>query len=367
MRLSFSILVVTSLWICLVQYPCTLHAQDLDQQIEAYLAEKIQVDRIPGLTAAIVKDGEVIYKGAFGVKNVGMEDELTTEHVFHLASVSKPFVASAIVILVEQGKLELDDQVVKHLPYFELADERYKDITIRQMLNHTSGMPDVQDYEWENPQLDEGAAERYVRQNASEKLLWGPGENWRYSNMAFDTLGDLIAKVSGMSFEAFMRTQIFAPLGMHQSSFIYPEIDEALRTTGHVDEPATVSEVYPYNRRHAPSSTLNSSVSQMTRWMIANLNRGAYNGARILQAESFDLLWTPTTTTSGRSEVGLSWFLYEYESHRVISHGGGDTGFRSYILLLPDDDIGIVLASNWQGTDSSEITFAMLDLVLAHQ
>lgn len=343
-----------------------LGAQDLNQAIDKYLSEQVRFHSIPGLTAAVVINGELLYTGAFGVRQIGKDEKLTSEHVFHFASVSKPFVATAIMQLVEQGMMNLDDPVIKYLPYFHLADERYRAITIRQMLNHTSGMPDVQDYEWDKSQTDEGAAERYVRQIETEKLLWAPGNGWRYSNMAFDVLGDVIAKVSGLSFEEYIHANILVPVGMDRSSFIYSEIQEALRTTGHVGEPPQVSNVYPYNRRHAPSSTLNSSVSQMTNWMLVNLNRGEINGQQILRAESYDLLWTATTdTTTNQSLVGLSWFLGEQAGHKTVGHGGGDTGFRSYILLLPDDNIGIVLASNWHRTNSGAITYGILDLILA--
>jgi len=274
----------------LATLPAHAIAQRLDERIGDYLAEEVRSRGIPGLAAAVMLDEEVLYIGAFGVRRLGSGEALTPEHVFHFASVSKPFVATAIVQLVEQGRLSLDDAVVKHLPYFRLSDERFRDITIRQMLNHTSGMPDVEDYEWDRPQLDEGAAERYVRSIASEGLLWAPGENWRYSNMAFDVLGDVIAKVSGESFEAYIAANILEPLGMDRSSFIYPEIDEALRTSGHVGEPSEVSGVYPYNRRHAPSSTLSSSVAQMTRWILVNLRRGELEGRRILRDASYELL-----------------------------------------------------------------------------
>jgi len=339
--------------------------EDLHGRIESYLVEQVRTGGIPGLTAAVVRHGNVIYIGAFGVRQLGEGEELTPQHVFHFASVSKPFVATAIMQLVEQGRLELDDPPTKFLPYFRLADERFREITIRQMLNHTSGMPDVVDYEWDNPQLDEKAAERYVRGMSSERLLWAPGGGWRYSNMAFDALGDVIAKASGSSFEEYARANILVPLGMDRSSFIYLEIDEALRTTGHVGAPAEVSPVYPYNRRHAPSSTLNSSVSQMIRWMLANLHRGELDGRRILGAGSYELLWTPTTDTSTDGiQVGLSWFISEHAGHRIVFHGGGDTGFRSYVLLLPDNGIGIVLASNWQQTDTGALARGILELIL---
>ncbi|MGI9543039.1 MAG: serine hydrolase domain-containing protein, partial [Cyclobacteriaceae bacterium] len=202
-----------------------VHAQKIDQQLDTYLTDQVQTQKMPGLTAAVVKDGKVLFTGAFGVRELGKKKLLTPEHIFHFASVSKPFVATAMVQLVEQGKVDLDDPITKYLPYFELSDERYLGITILQMLNHTSGMPDVKDYEWDKPQYDEGAAERYVRQLATEKMLWAPGTDWQYSNMAFDALGDVIAKVSGISFEEYIEKNILEPLGMDKSSFIYPDID----------------------------------------------------------------------------------------------------------------------------------------------
>jgi CubicO group peptidase (beta-lactamase class C family) len=334
--------------------------QSIDAEIDNYLSEQVKTAGIPGLAVAVVRDGDVVFSRAYGVCKLGTDEKLTPNHIFHFASVSKPFVATAIVQLAERGKLELDDPVVKHLPYFRLADERYRDVTIRQMLNHTAGMPDVEDYEWDRPQFDDEAAERYVRSMSAERLLWAPGSSFEYSNMAFDALGDLIAKVSGVSFEEYIRINILEPIGMVDSSFVYPQIDEALRTTGHVDDPASASAVYPYNRRHAPSSTLNSSVAEMTRWMLVNLNRGELDGRRILREESYDLLWTSTTEHT----IGLSWFLYEEADVREILHSGSDLGFRSYIVLLPDDGIGIVLASNWQQTDAEEVIYGVVDLIL---
>jgi CubicO group peptidase (beta-lactamase class C family) len=340
-------------------------AQDVGSRIDEYLSAELEAGGIPGLTVAAVQDGEVIYEGAFGVRRLGGGEALTPDHIFHFASVSKPFVATAIIQLTEQGRLAPSDPVTDHLSYFTLADDRYRSITIGQMLNHTAGMVDVEDYEWGSPQYDEGAAERFVRGMATDEMLWAPGDGWRYSNKAFDALGDVIAKVSGMTFEKYVQSHILDPLGMEASSFFYPDIDEALRTTGHVGAPARVSEVYPYNRRHAPSSTLNSSVGQMVNWMLVNLNRGELRGSRILRPESYDLLWEPTTDPAmDGPSIGLSWFLGELQGHRTVSHGGGDIGFRSYILLMPDDGIGVVLASNWSGTNTEMLAHGIADLIL---
>jgi CubicO group peptidase (beta-lactamase class C family) len=122
--------------------------------------------------------------------------------------------------LVEKGEVNLEDPVIKYLPYFRLKDKRYKIITIRQMVTHTSGMPDVQDYEWHNPVYDDGALERYVRGLGNEQLIAAPGEKYRYSNMTYEVLGDLIAKVSSMSFEDYIRKNILAPLKMKHSTLL---------------------------------------------------------------------------------------------------------------------------------------------------
>jgi len=345
---------------------------DIEDQIDDYLDTQVKEHGIPGITVAVVANGGIIYHRAIGVRRLGSDEKLTTGHAFHMASVSKPFVATAIMQLVEEKKIDLDAPVIDYLPYFQLDDDRYRSITIRQMLNHTSGMPDVEDYEWDKPQFDKEAAERYVRQMATEKMLWGPGEGVRYSNMAFDALAVVIARVSGMSFESYVDSRILQPLGMVNSSFLYPIIAEDLRTSGHVGNPAQVSDVYPYNRRHAPSSTLNSSVMDMTNWLLANLNRGEHNGQRILQSSSYDLLWTGTVEFPDYpAMVGLSWFVDEDadadagEGNRFVFHGGGDTGFRSFVLMEPDANVGVVIASNWGETDSAEIAFSIIDLVLA--
>jgi CubicO group peptidase (beta-lactamase class C family) len=340
-------------------------ALDVTERIEAYLSDAAEVLGVPGLAAAVVDVDAILYSGAFGVRSLESGDPLGPENLFHMASVSKPFVATAIVQLVEQGKIDLDAPVTEYLPYFKLDDDRYRGITIRHMLDHSSGMPDVEDYEWDKPQFDEGAAERYVRSIATKEMIFAPGEDTRYSNMAFDTLGDVIAKVSGMSFDDYMKTRILDPLEMTDSNFLYAETSEALRTTPHVwNMGPVVSSVYPYNRRHAPSSTLNSSVLEMAHWIQANLRRGERSGTRILNTESYDLLWTPSSQFNETLSVGLSWFLEDYEGRRLVGHGGGDTGYVSYILLVPDEGFGIILASNYDQTPIRDIGFGLLDIML---
>jgi len=336
--------------------------------LDSYIEDVMERFEIPGLTLAVTRGEEVVYTGAFGVRSLDSGEPMRADYLFHMASVSKPFVATAVMQLVEQGRIDLDEPVVTYLPYFELADARYREITVRQMLNHTSGMPDVEDYEWDKPQYDEGAAERYVRSLKNEQMIAAPGELWRYSNMAFDTMGDVIAKVSGSPFEIYVKENILDPLGMSESNFLQPETSEQLRTTGHVWRlRPTVSEVYPYNRRHAPSSTLNSSVLEMTKWAFANLNRGELNGNRILSEESYEVLWNPSAQVAEDYHVGLSWFLGSHRGTGTIGHSGGDTGYSSQFILLPEEDIGVIMACNYDRAPMGSIRDGVLDILLGYE
>ncbi|MHA1940025.1 MAG: serine hydrolase domain-containing protein, partial [Candidatus Thorarchaeota archaeon] len=168
----------------LLGLPNSLEAEDVDQlmtlNFEPFLKHQMKQHDVPGFTIGVVKDGTVAYCKAFGVKNLDTGDKLTTRSLFHQASLTKPLVGTAIMQLVEKGKVSLKDPIIKHLPYFKLRDKRYKIITIRQMVTHTSGMPDVQDYEWANPVYDDGALERYVRRLDAEQLITAPGEKYRY-------------------------------------------------------------------------------------------------------------------------------------------------------------------------------------------
>lgn len=341
------------------------HKNSTRQKLDEYLAATADRLDIPGITVAITRNDSVIHTAALGYENIETQEKLTARHVFHWASVSKTFVATAIMQLREHNKIDLDQKLTTYLPYFKQKDEAYKDITIRQMLNHTSGIGDVEDYEWDNPQYDSGALERFVRSTSNDKMLFDPGTDMRYSNTAYEMLGDVIAKVSGMSFESYVRKNILDPLEMNTTSFLYPEIPDSLRVRGHqwAGKPI-VSQHYPYNRMHGPSSTLNSNVLEMTHYAFAHLNRGVYHGKRILADSVYDTWWTNSRNTKGEIEVGLAWWLGKHNKVKLISHSGGDTGFRSFFLLVPEKNIAIMLASNYELVPTYDLAIGLLDILM---
>lgn len=342
-------------------------------ELQPLLEKFIQEHELPGLAIGVIEDNRVVYARGFGVQHLNRKnDAVTPRSLFHMASITKPFVATSIMQLVEQGKIDLDSPVLKYLAYFRIADERYKTITVRQMVTHTSGMPDVENYEWDNPQYDGGALERYVRGLTGFKLLFEPGTSFRYSNMAFEVLGDLIAKVSGESFEAYVQRHILTPLGMKDSTLLVKQADQKLMTWGHEldgDGRPFPSKVCPYNRMHSPSSNLHSSVVDMARWAIANMRRGELDGRRILKESTYDVMWKPARAIgppggTTRNAVGISWFLSEHRGHASVGHGGGDTGYRTDIAMLPERKIAVVWMTNCDWGGNRAITSAALDVAL---
>lgn len=343
--------------------------KSLFEKIDSYLQAQVDTAKLsptPGITIGIVKGNEVVHSKAFGVADLEIKRQLKPESNFHVASISKTFTAAAIVQLAESGKLDLNEKLAHYLPYFSMADSRYKEITIHQILNHTSGMPDIEDYEWGKNTNDDGAAERWTRSLAALHLLSKPGVEFHYSNMAYDVLGDVIAKLTAQSFEDYLRSHFLSKLNMLNSSFLLSDIPESSRTSPHVGIPLQVSKVYPYNRMHAPSSTLNSNVIELSKWLIVNLNKGVYNGKQVLSAKSISRMQAPSVkidSVSGRS-IGLAWFSYPYKGVSIINHDGADDGYVSVLCMVPSRELGFVILFNSDEVDSYSIKNYVLNVLL---
>ncbi|WP_152393403.1 serine hydrolase domain-containing protein [Paenibacillus guangzhouensis] len=351
--------------------------QHIIDQLDSLLNDYIEKDRAAaGIAVGIVYDHQPIYAKGFGVKNIETGEPVDGNTLFHMASVSKTYVATAIMQLVEQGKIALDEMIMTYLPYFSLQDERYRDITVRHLLSHTSGMPDEEDYEWDRPQYDEEALERYVRQVSNLQLMWEPERGqYAYSNIAFEILGDVIAKVSGMSFEQYMKEHILMPLGMNHSSFFKPEVDYEQLATPHMLGMAShfgakVSPVFPYNRAHGPSSTLLTSAAESCAYAMAYLNGGSVNEATILQPSSVEQVWQATAPADDYlyyQRIGLGWFMGHYKGNVAKAHGGMDTGFRSNLVLLPEKGIAVTIMFNTDYLGLHSVNNAILDVLLGEQ
>ena len=334
---------------------------------------------VAGLAVAVVGEGEVVSRG-FGVRDVGTGASVTPETMFHLASVSKPFVATAIVSLAtarETGEpmLDLDAPIVAWVPEFTLADGRAAEVTARGLLSHSSGLPDVSDYGWHDPQLGDDALSDFARSLSGWRLQAEPGSAFSYSNAGFELLGLLLSRATGTTFENAIRQQVLTPLGMRNSTFLRGEVPAHLAASPHVGMPLTVPEgAYPYTRRHAPSSTLHSNLVEMCRWMEAHLEpaevtAGGSNGQSArLDPRLLDLMWRPTVPVGNppwEEQWALGWCVGCYRGHRTLSHSGADPGFGSKLVLVPERRTGVVVLANSNTVPTSAITAAALDIALA--
>jgi CubicO group peptidase (beta-lactamase class C family) len=185
--------------------------------------------------------------------------------------------------------------------------------------------------------------------------------------MAYEVLGDLIAKVSGVSFDDYVAEHILKPLGMSSSTLLFKQADAAKLAAGHRKKGGTVTVVehYPYNRAHSPSSNLHSNVVDMARWAIANLNRGELDGRRILKGSTYDLMWKPVSQRTPTTSVGISWFLSEIDGNKCVMHNGGDDGFLSRLVLFPELKRAVVYMTNCDFAKLQPIDAAVMETVLA--
>jgi CubicO group peptidase (beta-lactamase class C family) len=199
---------------------------------------------VAGLAVAVVREEEVASRG-FGVRDIGSGAPVTPETMFHMASVSKPLVATAIVSLATargggEPVLDLDAPIIEWVPEFTLADGRAGEVTARRLLSHSSGLPDVADYGWHDPQFGDDALSEFARSLSGWRLQAEPGSAFSYSNAGFELLGLLLSRVTGTTFENAVEQQVLTPLGMRNSTFLRDDVPGHLAASPHVGMPLSV-------------------------------------------------------------------------------------------------------------------------------
>ena len=323
--------------------------------------------RLPGLAVGLVVRSTPVLATGFGRLDMRQEAPVTGRSIFHLASVSKTFVAAELLLLAQQGLIGIDRPVADYLPYFRLADPRWREITIGHMLSHTSGLRHSDDSRWGLGPDDDGALERYVRSLSELGLCHDPGVAFHYNNTCFEVLGALISEVRGAGFEAAIRADLLLPLGMEGSSFLPGEVDPLLRARPHLRDEASggpvPSPVYPYNRKHGPSSTLHASAEDLCRYLAACLG----GDAGVLPRQSLEAAFTPRAGCGPERpglRIGLAWFLGRHRGLPIRFHGGQDTGFTSRVLLAPDQGIGLAVLCNCDDCDTEALALRLLDAAL---
>lgn len=325
----------------------------LKSRIDAMILTEMDKEKAVGVAIGVVRDGKIYYSQGYGTKKLNTNNSIDSLTNFHLASLSKLFVATAVMQLVEKGQINLDARLLDYIAVDKLKDERFKTITIKQMLTHTSGIPDTDDYDWRRPKYDSLALEKYcIKYIETKKLRFEPGAQFEYSNVAFNMLGLVIEVITKKSFETYEYNEVLNKAGLIHSNFEYSKIDLSRRTSPHVKRlgKVNVSKIYPYNREHVPSGTLNSCTYDMCQWMLEMFRiyddtTNSYNG--VIKHESLMDMWSIQHSSFAPDQfVGLSWWLEKSPFGLWAWNTGGDLGYKCSLDLYPEQKIGIIMLIN---------------------
>lgn len=327
--------------------PDTLAAflQQLDQRIPA-LMERYDV---PGTIVALITEGEVSWAQAYGYAERASKRKMTVDTYCRVESISKTVTAWGVMKLVETGKIKLDDPVDQYLKGWEFPTSDYptEQITVRQLLSHSSGLPLGTVGIHYPPQADKPSLEEKLARDAI--LQQAPGKSFSYSNAGFNVLELLIEEVSGQSFADYMQSAVLAPLGMQHSSFEWRESFEPTVPHGHGHDSKPIP-VYVYPDK--ASGGLFSTVGDVATFVAAGMKK--YNEPAVLTASSIDSLYTPAASVGGFyglvfDAYGLGYFLeWLDDGKQAVSHGGQGSGWMTHFHAVPETGDGIVILSNSQ-------------------
>ncbi len=318
-------------------------SNEFSGKVDSIVVAKMNEYNIPGLSIGLVKNDSIIYAKGYGVKKIGTDNPVSKNSIFHTASISKLFTAMAVMQLADKEMITLNDNLADVLPELNFSDERAKKITIKNLLNHTSGLPDINNYHWENNNQSENSLKKHILE-LSLTVSSSPSSEYHYSSLGYDILGYLVEKKSNTAFEDYVKDHILNPVGMDNSDFRYFRIPDSLRTAPHSQRWITKKiyprKTYPYTREHSPSGTLNSSSKDLGKWMIYFL--------RMINDTSSPSIYNSMLEPSFKPfpNIGLGFQLYDFESYKAVGHFGGDKGFRSFLMMIPEENIGLVVLGN---------------------
>ena len=315
--------------------------------IDAYVTAQMQVKRLPGLAMAIVKGDRIIHLRGFGMADPAGRC-VTPQTPFIIGSLTKSFTALAIMQLVEAGKLELDAPVQRYIPWFRLNDlQASAQITLRQLLNHTSGISHYVGRELLAGRGG-GTIEQRVRELRTVALTKPVGTTFQYSNANYLILGLLIQIVSGQSYESYIQQHIFTPLEMHHS---FASQSDALRdgmATGYrwwfgIPFPAHL----PYLLDVLPAGFLLCSAEDMAHYLIAHLNGGQYGETSILSPSGIAELQRPEAVIGSTDACyGMGWITESINGIVMLTHPGDTANFHADMIMLPESQWGIIVLMN---------------------
>jgi len=333
---------------------------DTTNAVDDYVKSEMQRQHIPGLSLLVAKNGNIVQSEGFGLANVELQVPVKPETVFQSGSVGKQFTATAVMMLVEAGKVCLDDPLAK---YFKDAPASWKQVTVRELLSHTAGFGDYPEKfnfrkDWTEDEL--------LKLVEGMPLAYPPGTNWKYSNLGFLTLGVLIHRVTGEFYGDFLQQRIFQPLGMTATRIISESDIVPNRAAGYrlvKGELKNQEWVAPAMNTTADGS-LYFTTLDLAKWDAALYTE------RLLKQSSLDQMWTVAKLKNGqpnKGHYGFGWFIDVRNGHRCIHHDGSWQGFETAIDRYVDDHLTVIALTNLAGAQPGKITQHVAEMYLAQK
>lgn len=311
-------------------------------KIDEAIRKEMTKRNIAGASVIVVRNGKVVFKKGYGFANIEQSIPATPETKFQIASATKPFTATAIMLLIEDGKIALDEKAAKYLPKLPA---QYGEVTIRELLTQTSGVS--RDLRTGNN--DDFTIDQFWQRLATAPVSFQPGERWEYSNTNYILLTMIIESVTKKSYGEFLSARIFKPLKMKNTVYLEPPGTGKNRAVGY-DWTENAFRPSPYFSGGFGAGGLVSTVTDMAKW------DAALNTEKLLKRGSLEQIFTPAKFADGRvvnfdfrdapTSYGFGWFLTEYRGHKIATHGGVLSGFSAQIMRFPDDKITIIVNSN---------------------
>ncbi|MGH7468340.1 MAG: serine hydrolase domain-containing protein [Longimicrobiales bacterium] len=321
-----------------------------DSLVFTYLAES----RAPSASFAVIRGSDTLAYGAHGLANVDAWRAPIATTIYEIGSITKQFTSAAIMKLVEQGRVKLDDDLSKYVPQFPLQG---KTVSIRQLLNHTSGIHSYTSSPgWSKTWNDELSPDAIVKFVAADTFDFAPGTAYRYNNTGYVLLGMVIEKASGQKYANYLDAQFFKPLGLRQTSYCPLKTSDPAFALGYSKGPSgTVRAQFLHLSHPFSAGALCSTVGDLVKW------QRALDGGKAVSPASYALMSTADSLNSGRRiNYGFGLVPGVFNGHKTVSHTGGIPGFATAATYVPDDSLSIVVFTNFDGESPQRLVQNLL-------
>lgn len=325
-------------------------SQKFSSDFDAMLKAKYKANE-PGVVALVAKAGKPVYRQAFGMADLENKVPMRPEHVFEIGSITKQFTAVSILMLMEQGKLALNDPLTRFIPDYPKGDQ----ITIHHLLTHTSGIKSYTSMEaWTKRWREDLSPQQMIDIFKNEPMDFAPGEKWSYNNSAYFILGYIIEKASGSTYAEFLEKNIFTPLGLKNTYYGSQSRIIANRAQGYQKQGDFVRAEYLSLTQPYSAGSIMSTVDDLLTWQMA------INANRLVKKETIQLAFTPVKLNNGQvQEYGYGWGIGSINGSATQEHSGGIFGYATNEIYLPKEDMYVVLLSNCDCSNPGEVSTRM--------